>query len=261
MRIASWNVNSIRARLEHLRTFLQTASPDVLCMQETKVEDDKFPEEALGDAGYRVVFIGQKTYNGVAIAARYGLGIEDVKKTLDGDEDDAPRRYIAATIEGVRVINVYVPNGQAVGTKPFAYKLAWYERLGLDLAAHHKPDEPLLLCGDFNVAPTNLDVHEPKRWEGQVLCHPDERAALGRLLDWGLKDALRERHPDDKVYSWWDYRMGAYRKNHGLRIDLALVTPPLLARTRDVWVDRSVRELERPSDHAPVLIDVGESQA
>jgi exodeoxyribonuclease III len=260
MRIASWNVNSIRARLEHLRTFVATAKPDVVCMQETKVEDDKFPVEALGDAGYRVVHVGQKTYNGVAIAARFGLSIDDVKKNLDGDDDESPRRLIAATIEGVRVVNVYVPNGQAVGTKPFLYKLAWFERLLLDLAAHHKPEDQVLICGDFNVAPASIDVHEPKKWEGQVLCHPDERAALARLIDWGLVDAFRERHPEERIYTWWDYRMGAYRKNQGLRIDLALVTRSLLARTKDVWVDRSTRELERPSDHAPVLVELDESQ-
>lgn len=260
MRIASWNVNSIRARLEHLRDWLRRASPDVVCMQETKVEDDKFPTEALSDAGYRVVTFGQKTYNGVAIAARYGLSIDDVKKNLDGDDDESPRRLLAATVEGVRIVNVYVPNGQAVGTKPFAYKLTWFERLLLDLSTHHRPDEPLVLCGDFNVAPSDIDVHDPKKWSGQVLCHPDERKALTRLFDWGLVDALREKHPDERIYSWWDYRAGAYRKNHGLRIDLALVTRPLLARTKDVWVDRSTRELERPSDHAPVLIEVGESQ-
>jgi exodeoxyribonuclease III len=256
MRIASWNVNSVRARLEHLREWLARASPDVVCMQETKVEDDKFPLDALGDAGYRVVHFGQKTYNGVAIAARYGVALDDVKKNLDGDDDESPRRYLAATIEGVRVINVYVPNGQAVGTKPFLYKLAWFDRLLLELGERHKPEQPLLICGDFNVAPADIDVYDPRKWAGQVLCHPDERAALSRLLDWGLVDAFRALHPEDRSYSWWDYRMGAYRKNHGLRIDLALVTRPLLERTKDVWVDRSTRELERPSDHAPVLIEI-----
>lgn len=260
MRIASWNVNSIRARLEHLREWLRRANPDVVCMQETKVEDDKFPTEILGDAGYRVVFSGQKTYNGVAIAARFGLSLDDVKKNLDDDESDAPKRLIAATIEGVRVINVYCPNGQAVGTKPFLYKLDWFDRLLRDLKAHESPDAPLCLCGDFNIAPADVDVHDPKKWQGQVLCHPDERARLARLLDWGLVDAQREKHPTDRVYSWWDYRAGAYPKNHGLRIDLALVTRSLLARTQEVWVDRSTRELERPSDHAPVMIDIDESQ-
>jgi exodeoxyribonuclease III len=261
MRIASWNVNSIRARNEHLREWLRRANPDVVCLQETKVEDDKFPTEALGEAGYSVVFSGQKTYNGVAIAARYGLAIEDVKKNLDGDDVDGQKRVIAATCEGVRIVNVYVPNGQAVGTKPFLLKLAWFERLERELASHYKPESPLVLCGDFNVAPETIDVHEPKKWEGQVLFHPDERAALRRLLAWGLVDSFRARRPDEKgAYSWWDYRMGAYRKNNGLRIDLMLVTPPLLARCKDAWIDRSPRELERPSDHAPVLIDVDESQ-
>jgi exodeoxyribonuclease III len=256
MRIASWNVNSVRARLEHLTEWLRRANPDVVCMQETKVEDDKFPVEALGDAGYAVVCSGQKTYNGVAIAARFGLAIEDVKKDLDGDDGDTARRLISATIEGIRIINVYVPNGQAVGTKPFAYKLVWFDRLKLELAARYTPNQPLLVCGDFNVAPETIDVKEPKKWEGQVLCHPDERASLRKLLDWGLLDAQRARHPDEQIYSWWDYRMGAFKKNNGLRIDLILVTPPLLARTKDVWVDKSTRELEKPSDHAPVLIDI-----
>lgn len=260
MRIASWNVNSIRARLEHLTDWLRRASPDVVCMQETKVDDEKFPVEALGDAGYAVVYAGQKSYNGVAIAARFGLPIQDVKKDLDGDSEDTARRLIAATIEGVRIVNVYVPNGQVVGTKPFVYKLLWLERLRAELAARHATTEPVLVCGDFNVAPATIDVREPKKWEGQVLCHPDERAALGKLLNWGLVDALRAKHPEDQIYSWWDYRMGAFKKNNGLRIDLILVTPSLLDRTKDVWVDKSTRELDKPSDHAPVLIDIDESQ-
>ena len=257
MRIASWNVNSIRARLDHLTGWLRRANPDVVCMQETKVEDDKFPVEALGDAGYAVTYAGQKSYNGVAIAARFGMSIDNVKRSLDGDDEDTARRLIAATVEGVRIVNVYVPNGQVVGTKPFAYKLVWLDRLALELGARHSPDEPLLVCGDFNVAPETIDVHEPKKWEGQVLCHPDERAGLRKLMDWGLVDALRARHPDDRgVYSWWDYRMGAFKKNNGLRIDLVLVTKPLLERTKDVWVDKSTRELEKPSDHAPVVIEI-----
>jgi exodeoxyribonuclease-3 len=260
MRIASWNVNSVRARIEHLREWLSRASPDVVCMQETKVEDDKFPTEALGDAGYRVVTFGQKTYNGVAIAARFGLSIDDVKKNLDGDDDESPRRLLAATVEGVRILNVYVPNGQAVGTKPFQYKLAWFERLRLELETHYSPEQELVICGDFNVAPELIDVHEPKKWEGQVLFHPDERAALSRLREWGLVDSFRAKRPEERTYSWWDYRMGAYRKNQGLRIDLALVTRSLLARTKDAWVDKSPREMERPSDHAPVLIELSQSQ-
>lgn len=260
MRVASWNVNSIRARLDQLTGWLARAAPDVVCLQETKCEDSVFPEAALSDAGYRSVYFGQKTYNGVAIAARFGLSIDDVKKNLDSDPEDAQRRFIAATVEGVRIVNVYVPNGQAVGTPAFAYKLEWFHRLRKDIEAHHRPDEELVICGDFNVAPEPIDVYDPKRWEGQVLFHPDERAALRHLMDWGLVDAFRERHPDTpKIYSWWDYRTGAFRRNHGLRIDLALLTRPLLARCTDVSVDTRPRELQKPSDHAPVVIELGDA--
>jgi exodeoxyribonuclease-3 len=257
MRVATWNVNSIRPRLEHLATFLRKESPDVVCLQETKVEDSKFPEEALGDAGYRAVFFGQKTYNGVAIAARFGLSIEDVKKNLDEDAEDAPRRLLACTIDGVRIVDVYVPNGQAVGTPAFAYKLAWLERLRRELEARHAPGDRVLVCGDFNIAPEPIDVHDPKRWEGQVLFHPDERAALRRLREWGLVDVFREKHPDEAgTFTWWDYRMGAFRRNMGLRLDQVLVTRPLAERCSKAWIDRAPRELERPSDHTPVLVDL-----
>jgi exodeoxyribonuclease-3 len=256
MRIASWNVNSVRSRLEQLTAWLARAAPDVLCLQETKVEDHLFPVQALEEAGYKTVFFGQKTYNGVAIAAKFGLAIEDVKKNLDGDEEAAQRRVIAASIEGIRVINVYVPNGQAVGTPAFAFKLAWYERLRAELDARYSPDQELVICGDFNVAPEPIDVHDPKKWEGQVLFHPDERAALKKLLEWGLVDAFREHHPEPGVYSWWDYRMGAFPKNRGLRIDLALLSRKLAARCTDVTVDKRPRQLDRPSDHAPVVVEI-----
>jgi exodeoxyribonuclease-3 len=259
MRIASWNVNSIRTRLDQLTGWLARAAPDVVCLQETKCEDTSFPEGALADAGYRSVYFGQKTYNGVAIAARFGLSIEDPKRNLDGDGDDAQRRLLAATVEGVRIINVYVPNGQAPGTPAFAFKLEWLERLRRELAARHTPEQDIVICGDFNVAPEPIDVHDPKRWEGQVLCHPDERAALRRLLEWGLIDGYRMRHPEGKAYSWWDYRVGAFRKNHGLRIDLALLTRPLAARCSDVSIDVRPRELQRPSDHAPVVVDLADA--
>ncbi len=256
MRIASWNVNSIRSRLDQLTAWLARSAPDVICMQETKVEDDLFPHEALAEVGYRAVVLGQKTYNGVAIAARLGLAIEDVKKNLDDDPPDAQRRFIAATIEGVRIVDVYVPNGQAVGTPAFAYKLEWLGRLRRDLAAAHTPEQPILVCGDFNVAPEAIDVHDPKKWAGSVLCTDEERAALRALCSFGLRDVFRDLHPGEAGhYSWWDYRMGAFRKNRGLRIDLALVTPPLAARCKSVTIDKRPRELERPSDHAPVVIE------
>src|SRR5580698_7732718 len=164
MRVASWNVNSIRSRLDQLTAWLARAAPDVLCMQETKVEDDLFPHEALAEVGYRAVWSGQKTYNGVAIAAKLGLAIEDVQKNLADDPADAHRRLIAATIEGVRIVDVYVPNGQAVGTPAFTYKLDWLDRLHRDLAAHGTPAQELVVCGDFNVAPADIDVHDPQKW-------------------------------------------------------------------------------------------------
>jgi exodeoxyribonuclease-3 len=256
MRIASWNVNSIRSRLDQLTAWLARSAPDVLCMQETKVEDDLFPHEALAEVGYRTVAFGQRTYNGVAIAARLGLAIDDVKKNLDGDPPDAQRRLIAATIEGVRIVDVYVPNGQAVGAPAFAYKLEWLERLRADLAAHCSPDQEILVCGDFNVAPEPIDVHDPKRWEGSVLFTTEERAALAKLRGWGLHDVFRDLHPEAGLYSWWDYRMGAFRKNRGLRIDLALCTRSLAVRCTSAIIDKRPRELTRPSDHAPVIVEI-----
>jgi exodeoxyribonuclease-3 len=257
MRIASWNVNSVRSRLDQLTAWLSRSAPDVLCMQETKVEDDIFPHAALAECGYRTVTSGQKTYNGVAIAAKLGLSIDDVTRNLDDDPPDAQRRLIAATIEGVRIIDVYVPNGQSVGSPAFAYKLDWLARLRRDLAAHATPQQEVLLCGDFNVAPETIDVDEPKKWEGGVLCTDEERAALKALLDWGLTDTFRALHPGEPgLYSWWDYRMSAFRKNRGLRIDLALATAPLAARCKSVTIDKRPRELEKPSDHAPVIFEI-----
>lgn len=257
MRIATWNVNSIRSRQDQLTAWLARSAPDVICMQETKVEDDSFPHGALAEVGYRAVTFGQKAYNGVAIAAKLGLAIEDVRRNFDGDAPDAQRRAISATIEGVRVVDVYVPNGQAIGTPAFAYKLAWLDQLRRDSAAHGTPQQDILVCGDFNVAPEPLDVYEPARWEGSILFTPDEREALKRLLAWGLVDVFRERHQGEPgLYSWWDYRMGAFRKNRGLRIDLALCTRGLADRCRSVTIDKRPRELERPSDHAPVVVEI-----
>ena len=257
MRVASWNVNSVRSRLDQLTGWLARAAPDVLCMQETKVEDELFPHAALAEAGYHAVVFGQKTYNGVAIAAKLGLAIDDVQKNLDTDAPDAQRRVIAATIEGVRIVDVYVPNGQAPGTPAFAYKLEWLDRLRGDLAARSTPEQPVLVCGDFNVALDPIDVYDPKRWEGSILFTLEERAALKKVMGWGLVDVFRQLHKDEPGhYSWWDYRMGAFRKNRGLRIDLALCTPALAARCSAASIDRRPRELERPSDHAPVIVEI-----
>lgn len=257
MRIATWNVNSIRSRLEQLTGWLARSGPDVLCMQETKVEDDRFPIEALEECGYKTVFTGEKTYNGVAIAARFGLGLEDVQKHMHGEDGSSQKRFIAATVEGVRVVCVYVPNGQSVGTEAWTFKLGWLSRLALELRDHHKPDGDLVVCGDFNVAPETIDCAEPKKWLDTVLFHPDVRAALKRVTDVGLVDALRLKHEGEEgLYSWWDYRMGMFKKNKGLRIDLSLVSKSLAARVVDCAVDKRPRALERPSDHAPVVLEI-----
>jgi exodeoxyribonuclease-3 len=256
MRIATWNVNSIRPRMEQLTSWLVRAQPDVVCLQETKVEDDKFPEGDIGDAGYRAAFFGQRTYNGVAILAKFGLAIENVKKNLDGDADDAHRRAISAVVEGVRIVNVYVPNGQELAAPAYQYKLEWLGRLKDELVRHSRPDEPLVVCGDFNVAPEAIDVHNPKKWDKTVLFHEDVRKKLRELMSFGLVDAFRVKNPEAKEYSWWDYRLGAYKRNWGLRIDLALVTAPLMERVTRVHIDRGPREADRPSDHTPVVVDV-----
>ncbi|MEZ4306656.1 MAG: exodeoxyribonuclease III [Polyangiaceae bacterium] len=255
MRIASWNVNSIRPRMEHLTSWLVRARPDVVCLQETKVEDDKFPVTEIGDAGYSAAFFGQRTYNGVAILTRFGLHVDDVKKNLDGDPDDAHRRLIAATVDGIRVVNVYVPNGQELSATAYQYKLDWLARLKAELA-RVAPDQPLLCCGDFNVAPDPIDVHNPKKWEQTVLFHESARACLRDVMSIGLFDSFREKNPTAKEFSWWDYRLGAYKRNWGLRIDLALANAALLSRITAVTIDRTPRELDRPSDHTPVVVEI-----
>jgi len=261
MRIASWNINSIRPRMEQLTGWLSRARPDVVCLQETKVEDEKFPASDIADAGYGFVHFGQKTYNGVAILARFGLALDDVKRGFDDDAPDAHRRMIAATVEGVRIVNVYVPNGQELAAPAYQYKLEWLRRLKDDLARHHRPEDPMIVCGDFNVAPEPIDVHNTKKWESTVLFHTDVRARLNELMSFGLVDSFRKKHPEAKEFSWWDYRMGAYKRNWGLRIDLALVTEALMARVTDVRIDKAPRELERPSDHTPVIVEVDQSEA
>ena len=258
MRIASWNVNSIRPRLEQLTSWLVRARPDVVCLQETKVEDDKFPMAEIGDAGYRAEIYGQRTYNGVAILARFGLSLDDVKKGLDGDADDAHRRLIAATVDGIRIVNVYVPNGQELTAPAYQYKLEWLSRLKDELS-RRPAGEPLIVCGDFNVAPEPIDVHNTKKWDQTVLFHESARAGLKDLMSIGLVDSFREKHPEVKEFSWWDYRLGAYKRNWGLRIDLALVTRPLMERVTDVRIDKGPRENDRPSDHTPVVVEIDEA--
>jgi exodeoxyribonuclease-3 len=252
--LATWNVNSIKARLERLSRWLETRQPDVVCLQELKVADAAFPLVDIEALGYHTVFQGQKTYNGVAILAKDKP--TDVARGLDDGVDDPQARLIAATVGGIRVVCVYVPNGKEVGSDKYEYKLAWLKRLRAWLDRHASPSDPLLLCGDFNVAPEARDVHDPKAWEASVLYHPSMRAALKEVTDFGLHDGLRLVTQDEGIYSWWDYRMLAFPKGRGVRIDHLLVTEPLVARVKDAYVDREERKGKQPSDHAPALLEL-----
>ena len=253
MKLATWNVNSLKIRLPHLLDWLQSAQPDVMCLQELKLEDAKFPREAIAAAGYRASFSGQKTYIGVAILSRADAG--------DGmagipDFADQQRRVLAATIDGVRIICLYAPNGQAVGSDKYEYKLRWYAALSAwlknELAAHPE----LALLGDLNVAPEDRDVHDPKAWEGQVLVSHDEREAFRTLTALGLQDSFRLFEQPEKSFTWWDYRMLGFRRNAGLRIDHILLSPALAPRCIACTIDKAPRKLERPSDHTPVIAEL-----
>jgi len=254
MKIVTWNINSVRARLDRLLGWLESTSPDVVCLQETKATDKDFPALEIRGAGYGVAYRGQKSYNGVAILAR-DAEPEDVESVLPGDDEDQDARMLAATVNDVRVVTVYVPNGREVGHDHYKYKLRWLERLH-DYVAEHSPAEPLVVCGDYNVAPDEQDVYDPKRWEGKCLFSDPERAAFRRLLDWGLTDALRVVRPRETVFTWWDYRRAMFPRDMGLRIDHLLVTRPLADRILSVTVDRKMREGEKPSDHAPVVLEL-----
>ena len=252
MRIATWNVNSLKVRLEQLLRFAGSASPDVLALQETKLTDDRFPLAEIEAAGYRAVFAGQKTYNGVALLARGEL--HDVATELPG-APDPQRRWLAATFSGVRIIDVYVPNGESVGSEKYAYKLGWMERMREAIAVELMRHPQLVVLGDFNVAPEDRDVHDPKEWEGQVLCSEPEREALRRILAVGLQDVFRRFEQPEKEFSWWDYRMNAFRRKRGLRIDLILASDALAARCTACRIDKEPRRDQRPSDHTPVIAD------
>jgi len=258
MRIATWNVNSLRVRLEHVKRWAEQARPDVICLQETKVEDDKFPTEELAALGFEhQAFIGEKTYNGVAILSKQPL--DDVQKGLSDDTEDPQPRFIAATTGGVRVLCCYVPMGTKIGSKQFSYKLAWLSRLKREVRAALAQTEQVVVVGDMNVALEDLDVWDPFEADGKILFHPAERDALKRVLSTGLVDAYRQAHPDGNEYSWWDYRGGAWWKNHGFRIDHVLVSKALASAIHDVtiWKDtRGWEEPSKPSDHVPVTVDL-----
>jgi exodeoxyribonuclease-3 len=252
VKIATWNVNSIRARLPRLLDWLPEAKCDVVCLQELKVEEAQFPREELAAAGWKIAAAYQKTYNGVAILAREEL--RDVSSGLDDGEDDPQARLIAATVNDVRVVCVYVPNGQTVGSDKYRYKLRWLERLRAYLD-RHAPRE-LVLCGDFNVAPEPRDVYDPAGWENEVLFHIDARTALEKVRAFGLADTFRLQNPDLQAFSWWDYRQLSFPKNRGLRIDHIFATEALARRCTHAAIDRESRKVKdgmQPSDHAPVI--------
>ncbi|MFT4179316.1 MAG: exodeoxyribonuclease III [Thermomonas sp.] len=253
MKIASWNVNSLNVRLPQLQDWLRDFAPDVVGLQETKLEDHRFPDAALAELGYRSVFHGQKTYNGVAILARE-RALDDVQVAIPGF-DDVQARAIAATVNDVRIVNLYVVNGQDIGTEKYAYKLRWLDAVHGWLADELRKHPKLVVLGDFNIAPDDRDVHDPATWnDDHILTSTAERAALKRLLDLGLHDGFRLHHDGAGIFSWWDYRQAAFRRNLGLRIDLTLVSDALKDDAVDAGIDRTPRTWERASDHAPAFV-------
>jgi exodeoxyribonuclease-3 len=251
MKIATWNVNSIAARLPLVKQWLETARPDVLCLQELKCTEEKFPAEELAELGYKSEVFGQRTYNGVAIVSL--APSTDVRRGMPDDEEGAQARLIAATVEGVRLVNVYVPNGQFVGSDKYRFKLEWMQRLRRFFDKEYEQSEQVLLCGDFNVAPEERDVHDPSQWEGHVLFSKLERKALEKIREWGFIDSFRLHREEGGYYSWWDYRQGSFRRDNGLRIDHIWVSEPLAKRCTESWIDKEPRTWERPSDHTPVI--------
>ncbi|MFY9556965.1 MAG: exodeoxyribonuclease III [Blastocatellia bacterium] len=255
MKIATWNVNSVLARLPQVVQWLEAANPDVLCMQETKCVDERFPADEFSRLGYRSESFGQAAYNGVAILSRDKL--EDVRRGLPDDEEGAQSRLLAATISGIRLVNVYVPNGQAVGAEKYYFKLEWLRRLRAYLDSGCNQDGKVLLCGDFNIAPEDRDVHSPELWRGRILFSEPEKEALEYVKQWGFVDAFRMHNQQDQQFSWWDYRAGAFRRNLGLRIDHMWMTQRLADECTSVIIDRTTRRWEKPSDHAPVVAEIG----
>jgi exodeoxyribonuclease-3 len=252
MKIATWNVNSLNVRLPQVVAWLAEAQPDVLALQETKLVDDKFPAAEIAAAGYQVVFSGQKTYNGVAILSKQPA--TEVVKDLPG-LDDPQRRILTALYGDVRVLNLYIPNGESVASDKYQYKLDWLDKLIAYVAAEIKRYPKLVVVGDFNIAPEERDVHDPQLWTGRVLFSDPEREAFQRLLATGMCDTFRLFDQAEQQYSWWDYRMNAFRRNMGLRIDHILASTPLCDQCRSCVIDKAPRKNERPSDHAPVMAE------
>ena len=252
MKIASWNVNSLRVRLPQVLAWLEAAQPDILALQETKVTDDVFPEEEIRAAGYEVVYNGQKTYNGVAVLSK--VKAENVLFDLPGLEDPQ-RRITAAKIGDLQVLNLYVVNGSEVGSEKFAYKLDWIEKVTAWVEEQVKTNKKFIILGDFNIAPTDRDVHNPKSWHEKILCSTEERTALKKLCDLGFVDSFRLFEQEDELWSWWDYRSGGLENNKGLRIDLVLSSTLLAEQCTASYIDKEPRTWERPSDHAPAVAE------
>jgi len=250
MKIATWNVNSLNVRLPHVLSFLEQEKPDVLALQETKLTDEKFPVEAIHAAGYQMAYSGQKTYNGVCVLSRSIIG--DIVTDLP-ELDDPQRRLLAVSVNSVRIINVYIPNGQEIGSDKYNYKFRWlhafHQYLKTELTSHSQ----LIVLGDYNIAPTDQDVHDPGRWHEKIMCSTAEREWFQSVVALGLMDTVRHIHPNEPMHSWWDYRMNAFRRNWGIRIDHILATPSIPPVAAKVGTD--YRALERPSDHAPVWVE------
>jgi exodeoxyribonuclease-3 len=258
MKIATWNVNSLKVRLPQVLDWLAVNQPDVLCLQETKLQDENFPVNEIAAAGYHTLFSGQKSYNGVALLSKQP-GV-DIVTGIPG-LDDQQKRLLAAVYDDVRVVCVYVPNGEHVTSAKYQYKLKWLSALRdwmRDMLSRHRK---VVLLGDFNIAPEERDVHDPKLWEGQVLFSLPEREALRQVLELGLRDSFRLFEQPEKSYTWWDYRMMAFRRNMGLRIDHILLSSELAATCTACFVDKAARKLDRPSDHAPVMVELGIANA
>ena len=253
MKIATWNVNSINVRMPQLMAWLAEAEPDILCVQETKTVDDSFPLLEFQSAGYEVVFTGQKSYNGVAIISKFP--ITDVQRNFPDDDDDAPKRIIAATVNGIRIVNTYVPNGSALGSDKFAFKLDWIQRLRRYFDETCDATTDVLLCGDFNVGMEAEDVWNAAAYEGKLHFSKAERSAMHYVKQFGFTDLFREKNGNVQEFSWWDYRAGSWQKNQGLRIDHIWTTPSLTERCARCWIDKSTRFLTLPSDHAPVIAE------
>ena len=255
MRIATFNVNGINSRLPALLQWLEEEQPDVACLQELKAPHEKFPEAAINAAGYQAIWHGQKSWNGVAILAR-GEAPHEVGRGLAGDPEDLQSRYIEAAVNGVTIACLYLPNGNPAPGPKFDYKLKWFDRLIARGAELIENGAPVVLAGDFNVMPTDIDVYKPERWVDDALFRPETRAAFHRLMEQGWTDALRTMHPDERIYTFWDYFRNAYGRDAGLRIDHLLLSPALAGKLKAADVDRDVRAREKPSDHAPTWIEL-----